>query len=70
MEQREHTEKPAYSVPCGSIQTAIYTLKEGSFHVSSYRLKEGLSLVKAIKVFVFHHQEMSSIDDYPLQTDE
>lgn len=40
------------------------------FFFGSYRLQEGLRLVKAIKLFVFHHQEMSSIDDYSLQADE
>lgn len=39
-------------------------------HVSPYRLQERLGLVETIKLFVLHHQEMSSIDDYSLQTDE
>lgn len=38
--------------------------------VGAYRLQERLGLVKAIKIFVLHHQEMSSIDDYSFQTDE
>lgn len=36
----------------------------------SYRFQEGLCLVEAIKLFVLHHQEMSSIDDYSLQTNK
>lgn len=38
--------------------------------VEAYRLQEGLGLVKAIKLFVLHHQEMSSIYDYSFQADE
>lgn len=38
--------------------------------VSRYRLQERLRLVKAIKLLVLHHQEMSSIDDYSLQTNK
>lgn len=38
--------------------------------VGAYRLQEGLRLVKAIKLFILHHQEMSSIDDYSFQPDE
>lgn len=38
--------------------------------VGAYRFQEGLRLVKAIKLFVLHHQEMSSIDDYSFQPDE
>lgn len=41
-----------------------------SVPVSSHRLQEGLGLVKAIKLFVLHHQEMSSIDNNSLQADE
>lgn len=58
------------------LQTHYHTVEEmyppcfGFFFFSSYRLQEGLRLVKAIKLFVFHHQEMSSIDDYSLQADE
>lgn len=46
------------------------TVAEVSLLVSSYCLQEGLRLVKAIKLFVLHHQEVSSVDDYPLQTDK
>ena len=41
-----------------------------SLHVSSHRLQEGLRLVKAIKLFVLHDEEMSSVDDYSLQADK
>lgn len=41
-----------------------------SLHVSSYRLQERLRLVKAIKLFILHHQEMSSVNDYSLQTNK
>ena len=53
-----------------SYLTLHYTTEDESDHVSSYRLQEGLSLVKAIKLFVLHHEEMSSISDDPLQTNE
>lgn len=53
-----------------TIQWRKCTLRVLLFFFSSYRLQEGLRLVKAIKLFVFHHQEMSSIDDYSLQADE
>lgn len=38
--------------------------------LGAYRLQEGLRLVEAIKLFVLHHQEMSSIHDYSFQADE
>lgn len=38
--------------------------------VGAYRLQKGLGLVKAIKLFVLHHQEMSRIYDYSFQADE
>lgn len=55
------------------MQVCLMTLSQSGGnvpHVSSYRLQEGFRLVKAIKLFVLHHQEMSSIDDYSFQTDE
>lgn len=41
-----------------------------SVYSVSHRLQERLCLVKAIKLFVLHHQEMSCIDDNSLQSDE
>lgn len=38
--------------------------------LGAYRLQEGLGLVKAIKLFVLHHQEMSSIHDDSFQANE
>lgn len=51
-------------------QTDYYSVAPVTLLVYSYRLQEGLRLVKAIKLLVLHDQEMSSIDDYSLQTDE
>lgn len=38
--------------------------------IGTYGLQEGLGLVKAIKLFVLHHQKMSSIYNYSFQADE
>lgn len=49
---------------------SVFQGAELALHVSSYRLQERLRLVEAIKLFILHHQEMSSVNDYSLQTNK
>lgn len=48
------------------MQVRLFFVRE----VCIYRLQKRLRLVKAIKLFVLHHQEMSSINDHSLQTNK